>query len=322
MKNYKKSPSSGDFVVLPWMGFFIASFVLGSFRLSKSRVSGYDGSNHRLYLSLREKILDGEDTMTRKLILFDIDGTLLDQNKGIPKSTKEAIQALQEAGHEVALATGRAPYYIDEVREALQIDSFICFNGQYVEVDQQVIYKKPIEKELLKQLFAFASSQGHSLIYMGAKEMKSTARRDRLMEDLFATVYVDGRRVERNDQYFNEEEIYQALLFCEEVEEAVYHDTLKDLTFVRWHPNCMDVISLGGSKAIGVEKYMEYRGYTKDQVYAFGDNLNDMEMLQYVGHGVAMGNAPDAVKQAAKYVTKAVGDDGIAYGLKKLGLIE
>lgn len=84
----------------------------------------------------------------------------------------------------------------------------------------------------------------------------------------------------------------------------------------------MDVISLGGSKAIGVEKYMEYRGYTKDQVYAFGDNLNDMEMLQYVGHGVAMGNAPDAVKQAAKYVTKAVGDDGIAYGLKKLGLIE
>ena len=84
----------------------------------------------------------------------------------------------------------------------------------------------------------------------------------------------------------------------------------------------MDVLPIGGSKANGIEKYIEKRGYTKDQVYAFGDYLNDIEMLQYVGHGVAMGNAPDEVKKAARYVTKDVGEDGIAYGLEMVGLLK
>jgi len=70
----------------------------------------------------------------------------------------------------------------------------------------------------------------------------------------------------------------------------------------------MDVLPLGGSKAQGIEKAIEKLGYTKEQVYAFGDYLNDIEMLQFVGNGVAMGNAPDLVKNAAKYVTKDVSD--------------
>ena len=78
---------------------------------------------------------------------------------------------------------------------------------------------------------------------------------------------------------------------------------------------------LGGSKAMGIEKFIEKKGFTKDQVYAFGDYLNDIEMLQYVGHGVAMGNAPEEVKNVARYVTKDVSENGIAYGLEMVGLL-
>ena len=64
--------------------------------------------------------------MTKKMVLFDIDGTLLDQEKNLPASTKEAIKSLKEAGHEVAIATGRPPYFFKKLREELEIDS-LCF---------------------------------------------------------------------------------------------------------------------------------------------------------------------------------------------------
>ena len=66
---------------------------------------------------------------------------------------------------------------------------------------------------------------------------------------------------------------------------------------------------------------MDRVGFQLDEVYAFGDGLNDIEMLQAVGHGVAMGNASQIVKKQGDYVTRDVGDEGIYYGLKQLKLI-
>lgn len=70
--------------------------------------------------------------MNKKIIFFDIDGTLLDHEKKVPATTKESIQELKEAGHIVAIATGRAPYHFEELREELGIHSYVCLNGQYV----------------------------------------------------------------------------------------------------------------------------------------------------------------------------------------------
>ncbi|MDS9472441.1 Cof-type HAD-IIB family hydrolase [Sporosarcina pasteurii] len=259
--------------------------------------------------------------MTRKLIMFDIDGTILDHESKVPASTKEAIQLLKENGHEVAIATGRSPYFISELRALLEIDSFVCFNGQYVEIDNEVIYKNPTSKEYLKELFDFSSEKEHPLVYMSAEKMKSTVEMNHVMEGSFASINIDTSHIHVNSSYFNEIEIYQTLLFCQEHEEAAYRKSMKDLNFIRWHQNSVDVLPMGGSKAMGIERFMEHTGFSKENVYAFGDNFNDVEMLQFVGHGVAMGNAPEQVKQVARYVTKDVGDDGIAHGLEMVGLL-
>lgn len=66
---------------------------------------------------------------------------------------------------------------------------------------------------------------------------------------------------------------------------------------------------------------LEILGVDKEDVYAFGDGLNDVEMLSYVGYGIAMGNAEDEVKAAASYVTKHVSEGGIYEGLKMVGLL-
>ncbi|GAA3316731.1 hypothetical protein GCM10020331_013560 [Ectobacillus funiculus] len=110
---------------------------------------------------------------------------------------------------------------------------------------------------------------------------------------------------ERDPYYFIDREIYQALLFCTDEHEAAYGDNFSGLEFHSLASVFQWMYSpFGGSKAQGIARFIEKLGYTKEQVYAFGDNLNDIEMLQFVGNSVAMGNAPDLVKKVAKYVTK------------------
>jgi len=81
----------------------------------------------------------------RKIIFFDIDGTLLDHDKKLPASTKKAVQLLKEQGHEVAIATGRAPFMFKDLREELDIQTYISFNGQYIVLNGEVLYKNPVK---------------------------------------------------------------------------------------------------------------------------------------------------------------------------------
>lgn len=83
----------------------------------------------------------------------------------------------------------------------------------------------------------------------------------------------------------------------------------------------MDIIPNGGSKAKGIEKYIEKLGFNRDQVYAFGDGLNDLEMIEAVGTGIVMGNGHEDLKKLANHVTKDVSEDGIYHGLKWAGLL-
>ena len=86
----------------------------------------------------------------------------------------------------------------------------------------------------------------------------------------------------------------------------------------------IDVIELvpkGYNKAVGIEKMLEYLGIDRKNTYAFGDSNNDIEMLDYVEYGVAMGNAYPEILERAKYSTKSIYEDGIYYGLKEFGLL-
>ncbi|WP_199615151.1 Cof-type HAD-IIB family hydrolase [Paenibacillus alkalitolerans] len=257
--------------------------------------------------------------MTGKLIFFDIDGTLLDHDKKLPDSTKQAVRQLKAAGHEPVIATGRGPFMFKDIREELGIESFVSYNGQYVEWKSKPLLKNPIKTELLQQLTDYAVKNEHPLVYMDLETMKTNAEYHVHIEESIATLkepYPD-----HDPEYFRNRDIYQTLVFCTEDEEPPYRNRFPDLDFIRWHRFSMDVLPSGGSKAKGIEAMIGMLGVGKEDVYAFGDYLNDIEMLRYVGTGVAMGNAPDIVKKAAKHVTKDVGEDGIMHGLRMLGLL-
>src|SRR3990170_1128452 len=100
----------------------------------------------------------------KKVLFFDIDGTLYDSNKRIPVKAKEAVFEARNNGHEVVIATGRAPFMIQDVLKELEIDSYICFNGQYVVYKNEVIYNNEIEKEHLQLVSEFAERNHHPLV--------------------------------------------------------------------------------------------------------------------------------------------------------------
>ncbi|MBM7703388.1 Cof-type HAD-IIB family hydrolase [Metabacillus iocasae] len=260
--------------------------------------------------------------MKRSVIFFDIDGTLLDSNKKLPQSTKEAVRSLKEAGHEVAIATGRAPFMFEDLRKELDIHSFVSFNGQYVVLDGEVIYKNPLSTETLEELTQFSTEKNHPLVYMDHESMKSNIEKHSYIEDSIGTLKLSIPAPAHDPSYYVGREIYQTLLFCENGEEETYKENFEAFHFIRWHEFSTDILPAGGSKAKGIERMIEKLGFSKEQVYAFGDGLNDLEMLEYVGNGVAMGNAHDEVKNIANHVTKHVDEDGIHHGLTLVGLLK
>ena len=77
--------------------------------------------------------------MENKVLFFDIDGTILDDDKNIPAGVEESIQQARENGHEIVISTGRAPFTAKSVLDQLKIDSFICYNGQIVQFKGKII---------------------------------------------------------------------------------------------------------------------------------------------------------------------------------------
>ncbi|MFX3625459.1 MAG: Cof-type HAD-IIB family hydrolase [Ectobacillus sp.] len=258
---------------------------------------------------------------TKSIIFFDIDGTLLDHDKELPKTAKEAIAALQEQGHEVAIATGRAPFMFEELRKELNIDTFVSYNGQYVVLQGEVIYKNPLHKEALQALTDTALSRNHPIVYMDHEDMKANVPEHEYIVESIHTLKI-GMFPTHDPHYFKEREIYQSLLFCQVNEERLYEEEFSHFDFIRWHPVSVDVLPAGGSKARGIEKIAKQLGIAPEHRFAFGDGLNDLEMLRSVQNSVAMGNAHPLAKQAAAYVTKAVDEDGVLHGLRMVGLLD
>lgn len=261
----------------------------------------------------------GNKMSEKKIVFFDIDGTLYDENKQLPESTKKAIGDLRAKGHYVAIATGRAPFLFKDLREELNIDTYVCFNGSLVVIDNKVVSKTTLDTESLEKLVDHSSKKQHPLVFMDPDDMRTNVESHPHVEESMGTLKC--YQPQHDASYYVDREIIQTLLFCTEDEEVEYENLFPKFDFVRWHPLSVDVLPVNGSKAKGVETAMKHLGFAKEDVYAFGDGLNDIEMLSFVENSVAMGNAHQEVQEAAKHITKHVNEDGIEHGLKLVGLL-
>lgn len=257
--------------------------------------------------------------MAYKIVFFDIDGTLLDEDKQIPADAIDAVRKLKESGVEPVIATGRAPYFFQPIAETLGIDSWVSLNGAYVVYKGQEVYQRDIPLEDLEKLVALASGSGHPLVFEGKHSYYASEEGHTAVFDSIESLKV--RHPEVNPEFWRTEPVFQVFLHCESHEEEPYVGELTNLRFVRWHKNAMDVLTSGGSKADGIAALLRAIGLSTEEAVAFGDGLNDKEMLELVGLGIAMGNSHEQLLPFADYVTSRVDEGGVRNGLVYAGLL-
>ena len=276
-----------------------------------------------------------------KLVFFDIDGTLLTERKKIPTSARKAIQDLKNKGIIPVIATGRAPFRIDEILASLDIQTHITLNGQYVVYEGEVIHQNPLSVDSVKRLALAAETNKQRIAFCGSDEILGTSMVTFGQKGLFkkmiqrmpiappkkvmqlVTKYVgSSKRVKPIlPHYYENRVIYQCIIHTTEEYDAFYQEAFPDCHFTRWNPYSVDVISKGMSKAVGIQKLIEHIGIDMSETVAFGDGLNDIEMLQTVGMGIAMENGRVELKEIADDVTASPENHGILKGLQKLHLL-
>ena len=257
-----------------------------------------------------------------KIFFFDIDNTLLDhQTNEIPRSALEAIHALKPAGHTVVVATGRSYEHAKPFIDLVEPGYAITQNGARILKDGREVCKTPLDRLAIAELFDWITEQGH---YFGANHggIGYVSAFVPQTQEPLGTV---GMLAETESRRYLREDIYQGWLFFDESLDAtlapVILERFPQFDIVRWHKSAVDVMPHGVNKWTGCQWVLAQTGFRAEQAIAFGDGLNDMEMLKGVGLGVAMGNGHPELKAIANHIAPALHLDGIATVLQELSLI-
>jgi Cof subfamily protein (haloacid dehalogenase superfamily) len=247
-----------------------------------------------------------------ELIALDIDDTLLPHLGTVSERVVDAIERVQEAGIKVTLATGRTPSTTIPVARAAGIDDLVvCSNGALlvsVETERSVEWNtfdpRPVLEELIEHLpqavFAVEDVTGmFRTTRMFAAGPLGLSIREVPFEHLLTEPIV--RLVVRSEHHVEQG-------FGEIVERLGYQSVIYGIDKVAW----MDVGPKGVNKATMLVRLCERRGIDPAKTLAIGDSWNDTAMLKWAGLGVAMGTAPDQVKDAARTVTSGIPGEGVA----------
>lgn len=258
-----------------------------------------------------------------KIVVTDIDGTLLSHKKGqIPESAIKAIKDLQRNGVLVFLASGRNFYLIKKsgVLNYVKPDGFITMNGANVIIDGKVIYRYPIPTEDVDALIKFAKRLRFGLTLIEETEGHINIIDERVISahEKFGTRFPQPRSYP--DHY--DRVVYQAIAFCDNFDESLFLPHIPDCKSARWDEYAVDIMPKDSDKSKGLLAVLEYYKLQPENILALGDGLNDREMLNFAGIGVAMGNAHDELKESADYVTDDIDEDGWAKAIRHYKLID
>lgn len=260
-----------------------------------------------------------------KIAFFDIDGTMVNVPNGMLHPSKETIRVLQEfkrQGNYIVVATARGS--IPESVSNIDFDGYICSDGHYIEFKKEVLVDNIFSKDqILLQLEVYRKYHGgcimgghygqwfdstdnpltksHNALYAGT---------DSILEGYTIEDCIDTIKANSATGIFSSvEDMYEAkALLPTNWAINAYEDS---------HDIRMDVHLPGFSKGTACEFLYQHLQIDKKDTYAFGDGENDIEMLQLVGHGIAMKNAAKHIQEAASDVTDTVDNDGIAKAFKK-----
>lgn len=263
--------------------------------------------------------------MDRKIMFFDIDGTLLTENTHIiPESTIAAIRKAREKGHLAFINTGRTFFNVEDKIKAIGFDGYVCGCGTYIVIDNQLVEATTIDEatcrkiiDLLRKHKLDAFLEGVEDIYFDSVE--NTFEEIRKIRREFAE---RGYGIKKNwdspDIHYDK---VLAKTGSKEEIEAFKADLGDSFQYIDRGDNVYEIVPAGYSKATGIKRVLEHYQLPLNNAYVFGDSSNDLPMFEYVPNSIAMGNSDECILKIASFVTKDICEDGIAYAMKKFQII-
>jgi len=263
-----------------------------------------------------------------RLLVVDIDGTLVNRYGTISDKDKEALSRARASGVQVALSTGRGLQATMGIIRELSLDSYhISFDGALVShpASSEEIYVSPIRKELVKRMIDAAHECCVDLElftvthYFVERETWSTsAHRD--FFGVYPTI-TDFRRVWESERIIkgglvttSPEEAVRAAEFCRQLDQHLHFSLARTPAYPR--VDFINVLSPGVSKGKALERLTAHLKVPLREVIAVGDGTNDLSLLTAAGLAVAMGNAADELKAIADYITLDVDHSGLAAAIE------
>lgn len=267
--------------------------------------------------------------MNIKLMAFDMDGTLLNKNYEITDNTLKLLHMAEEQGINLALITGRVFISPQKYNEVSELNCAIAStNGACIfDENGEKIYNAPIDKkelnlalDLLKETDMYFHLYPIDGLITPYKDNPSASNRNRMPKG-----YDDLLRVEIMDfdEMKNiEEEIYKIIIIEEDNEKRLAFRKKLDENGIHnsssWINN-IEITSKYATKEIAIKKLAEHYNVDLKDVAAFGDNENDLPMLNVVGHGYLMGNSPEPIRKLTN--AEIIGnhdEEGVYNKLKEL----
>lgn len=277
--------------------------------------------------------------MKRKSIFLDVDGTLVSGHATMNPKVVEAINRARQNGHYVFICTGRNKTGIKYELAKADFDGIIASAGSYIEIDNKVIHSVYFNKLLVDKIskvfdenniyynyectdVTYMSKKMVELFIGGVNFESGNIELEKMMQEEFKKFSIQDLSL------YNNQDIHKICFIATDqnyVERAkkqlgddvnmVIHDIF-DATTING-----ELISKVDNKATAIKQVIDYLEIDKKDTIAFGDSMNDYEMINFVECGIAMGNACKELKEVASRVCRSVDEDGIYYEFIELGLI-
>lgn len=264
-----------------------------------------------------------------KAVFFDIDGTLFVEKQGVPASTIEAIAKIRKNGHKAFICTGRSRAMIPQTPILdIGFDGIVGACGAYGALDGRTVFDDCLSDRQLAGMYRIFRKydtmyilEGTEYIYYDEQtfldnpddwyvQMVKNTLGDKFISVQYAERFLGGVRANKTSlaekNGFSNDAVYD--LFRDEYEVMVHSFRVAE------------IVPKGCNKASGMERMCRIAGVDPKDSIAFGDSINDVDMLKAAGIGICMGNGTEVAKQSADYITGNIYDDGVYDALRHFGL--
>ena len=262
---------------------------------------------------------------TCEAIFSDIDGTFLTSEHRVSPKTQEAIRSAMQRGIQFSLISARNPLCIQPILDRIHLSCNIigCNGALIVDENHNLLYEKGLSIPEVAELLNFIEQAGFDLAWnlYTATDWYVKDRTDPRI--IWQEDVVEVSATEATPEHLAPDTVIAKILCISDPKEVPMIELALQRRFptcsiVKSAPHLLEITAGGINKAQALQHFCELKHITQEHTLAFGDNYNDVEMLQTAGRGILMGNAPADLKEKGFTLTKDNDHDGIAFYLQSI----